>query len=133
MILINSIGDDRISDSEYELSVMRSKSKKQSDLCFKLTRTQDGIPTYSFDPKVQLYWSCDMIHLLMDCIEENVDAFWRHHAMFLDWLATNMFTNRSPFAIAQKFYELRPDKHSKRLKAFKKPKSKSDDLQLIEK
>ncbi|CAG8831782.1 16163_t:CDS:2, partial [Gigaspora margarita] len=129
----NTSDDDRISDSEYESSVMRSKFKKQSDLCFKLTRTQDGIPTYSFGPRVQQYWSCDMIHLLMDCIEENVDVFWRHPTMFWDWLATNVFTNRSPFAIAQKFYELRPDKHSKRLKALKKPKSKSEDTQLIEK
>ncbi|CAG8538569.1 9535_t:CDS:2, partial [Gigaspora rosea] len=58
-------------DSEYEPSVLLSKSKKESDLCFKLTKTQDGIPTYSFGPRVQQYWSYDMIHL--DCIEENVD------------------------------------------------------------
>ncbi|CAG8564319.1 14320_t:CDS:1, partial [Gigaspora rosea] len=41
MILINSIDIDHISDSEYEPSVLQSKSKKQSDLWFKLTRTQD--------------------------------------------------------------------------------------------
>ncbi|CAG8756527.1 14514_t:CDS:2 [Dentiscutata erythropus] len=129
----NTSDDDRVSDSEFETPILRSKSKKQSDLCFKLTRTQDGIPTYSFGPRVQQYWSCDMIHLLMDCIEENIDVFWKNPTMFWDWLATNVFTNRSPPAIAQKFYELRPDKHSKGLRALKKLKNKSENTKLIEK
>ncbi|CAG8789050.1 1795_t:CDS:2, partial [Racocetra fulgida] len=95
---------DGITDSEYETLVQPSKSKKSSDLCFKLKRTEDGVPTYSFGPRVQQYWSCDMIHLLMDCIEANVD----------------------------KFYDLRPDKHAKGLRVLKKLKKKSD-TQLIEK
>ncbi|CAG8486895.1 34655_t:CDS:2, partial [Racocetra persica] len=124
--------DDGITDSEYETLVQPSKSKKSSDLCFKLKRTEDGVPTYSFGPRVQQYWSCDMIRLLMDCIEANVDVFWKNPTMFWDWLATNVFTNRTPFAIAQKFYDLRPDKHAKGLRALKKLKKKSD-TQLIEK
>ncbi|CAG8672320.1 17770_t:CDS:2 [Cetraspora pellucida] len=125
--------DDGITDSEYETLVQPFKSKKSPDLCFKLKRTDDGIPIYSFGPRVQQYWSCDMIHLLMDCIEANVDVFWKNPTMFWDWLATNVFTNRTPFAIAQKFYELRPDKHVKGLRALKKLKKKSDDTKLIEK
>ncbi|CAG8445555.1 321_t:CDS:2 [Cetraspora pellucida] len=125
--------DDGITDSEYETLVQPFKSKKSSDMCFKLKRTDDGIPIYSFGPRVQQYWSCDMIHLLMDCIETNVDVFWKNPTKFWDWLATNVFTNRTPFAIAQKFYELRPDKHVKGLRALKKLKNKSDDTKLIEK
>ncbi|CAG8678267.1 5110_t:CDS:2, partial [Scutellospora calospora] len=120
--------DDLVNYSEDETPIQRDMSKRPPDWITKRKITPDGVPIYSYGPKIVHQWSRDMMLLFLDCIEENLDVFWKHTYMFWTWLAKNVFTNKTPEALSQKFRQLRPD--NKQIRNFKK---KPENAKLIEK